>query len=87
MIEEKRNEWIENEDNYWETINEQIERNKQDRFSWKKILGMSLNKAVAKFKAAGLNSEETIKTIIRENPKLSDEHKRRLNELILRSKL
>lgn len=68
----------ENLNKTWEFINEQIERNKTSRINWKPIFKMSLTRVCAKFKAAGLSSEQTFDAICFEHPEFSEEMKRRL---------
>lgn len=62
----------------WNIIEEQKKLNKQPRINWKAILGMSLTRAIARFKAAGLSTDLTYKTICYEHPELTDEMKRKL---------
>ena len=62
----------------WEALKAEINRNTYPRINWKVILGMSLTRAVARCKTAGLNVEQAIKTIEFEHPGLSKEAKRRL---------
>ena len=62
----------------WEgVVVPEIKRNNYPRMNWKGVLGMSLTRAVARFKAAGMSAEQTIKAIEFEND-LTDEAKRRL---------
>lgn len=70
---------MEKKESAWERVIEpEIRRNKYPRVNWKALLGMSLTRAVAKCKAAGLNAEQTFKTLEYENPKFSDELLRRM---------
>lgn len=62
----------------WDVVEEQMEKNKMPRINWKALLGMSLTRAVARFKAAGLDGDLIYKTLIFEHPELTDEMKRRL---------
>ena len=62
----------------WELVEEQIKKNSYPRINWKPLLNMSLTRAIAKFKAAGLNAEQAYKILVFEHPDWSDEVKRRL---------
>lgn len=64
--------------NHWQVVEEQIERNQQPRINWKPLLGMSLTKAVARFRAAGLTAKQTLDALYFEHPELTEEAKRRL---------
>lgn len=64
--------------NHWEVVQEAISKNRQPRMHWQSILKMSLTRAVARFKAAGMTAEQTIKAIEFEHPDLTDEARRRL---------
>lgn len=63
---------------YWQHVEEQIARNKQPRFNWKAVLGMSLTRKIARYKAAGMTVEQTIKAINEDVPGLTEEAQRRL---------
>ena len=62
----------------WELVEQQIKRNTKPRINWKALIGMSLTRAIARFKAAGLNAEQTYNSLVFEHPDWSDEIKRRL---------
>ncbi len=62
----------------WDIVEEQKKLNNRPRINWKAILGMSLTRAIARFKAAGLNADMTYKTICLEHPELSEEMIRKL---------
>ena len=47
--------------NEWNTINEQIQRSKIQRFNWKNIFGKSLSKWCAEQRAKGLSKDEALK--------------------------
>ena len=61
----------------WNLVKEQMTLNKKDRFDWKKIIGMSLTRAVAKLKEQNLTPEQIYEELSI-TFKLSDELKRRL---------
>ena len=52
-------------DENWNKVNEQIEKSKIKRYNWNQILGESLTKRTLKLRKKGLNSDQTIDTIIR----------------------
>ena len=62
----------------WSVVEEQIKINKQPRLDWNKLIGMTLTKACAMFKASGLNAEQSYNILILEHPDWSHEIKRRL---------
>ena len=51
-------------DNDWIVVNEQIERSKITRIKWKKILGVSLTRAILELKKEGLNSQEVFHILL-----------------------
>jgi hypothetical protein len=51
-------------DEDWEVVNEQIERSKITRIKWKKILGVSLTRAILELKKEGLNSQEVFHVLL-----------------------
>ena len=65
-------------DKIWEVVNEQREINTKERIDWTPILKMSLSKATARFKAAGLTPEQTYNAICFEHPELDTEAKRKM---------
>lgn len=62
----------------WYIVEEQINLNKQKRINWVTVLGMSLTKAVAKFKMGDLPAEFCYEEICKTHLELTDEMKRRL---------
>lgn len=62
----------------WPIVEKEMEKNQQPRINWKAIIGMSLTRAIARFKAAGLTADMTYDTLLFENPNLTQEMKRRL---------
>lgn len=62
----------------WQVIEKQIEINKQQRLNWKQIIGMSLTRACARFKAAGYDAKKTYEILCFEHEDWSDEVRRRL---------
>lgn len=56
--------------NEWIVINEQIERSKIIRIKWKKVIGMSLTKAILLLKKDGLTSEECF-VMLRDESKIT----------------
>lgn len=62
----------------WDTVQEQIDRSTIKRLNWKKLLGRSLTKFIAKGKGLGLTSKELYDYILNRHPYLTEEAKRRL---------
>lgn len=62
----------------WPVIEQEIEKNKIDRFDWRKYLGESLTKAIAKLKAQKFSKEEAYDDLRLSHPKLSAELLRKL---------
>jgi predicted nucleic acid-binding Zn ribbon protein len=62
----------------WAIIRKEIKRSKIKRISWKKTLGMSLNKKVAILKGIGMDSQMVYQNILSEKSGLNYEQKRRL---------
>lgn len=58
-------------DEDWIVVNEQIERSKITRIKWKKILGVSLTRAILELKKEGLTSQECF-TVLKDGSKLTD---------------
>lgn len=54
---------------HWDIINDEIDKSKTVRISWKNILGNSLTSYILKLKFKGHTSEETYNIILR-HPKL-----------------
>jgi len=48
----------------WMVVNEQIERSKITRIKWKKILGVSLTRAILELKKEGLSSQEVFHVLL-----------------------
>lgn len=61
----------------WKIVEEQMKKNKTDRFNWKSIFGMSLTKLIAQMKSRGLNADQVFEEITRKN-NLNNELQRRL---------
>ena len=61
----------------WVKVKREMKCNRSDRISWRKILGMSLNKKVALLKEIGLDSIQVYERI-RTTYKLNSEALRRL---------
>ncbi|KKN25432.1 hypothetical protein LCGC14_0884640 [marine sediment metagenome] len=59
-------------------VQAQIDINTQKRLNWKQLIGMSLTRAVAKFRGSGLNASQTINILCKENPGWNSEVIRRL---------
>lgn len=64
--------------NHWAVVNEAIANNHRERLNWKALLGMSLNRAVAKFKAQGYNAAQTLEALNISHPEWDSETRRRL---------
>ena len=64
--------------NPWAVVKAEMDRNTNQRVSWAALIGQSLPKACARYKAAGLDAEQALQSILYEHPKLSDEAQRRL---------
>jgi hypothetical protein len=61
----------------WVRVKKEIKRSRTDRISWKKILGMSLNKKVVLLKELGLDSNQAYDRL-NTTYSLNNEAKRRL---------
>lgn len=64
--------------NSWQLVVDEIKRNQYPRINWRVVLGMSLTRACARFKAAGMTAEQTIKALEFEHEDLTEEARRRL---------
>ena len=62
----------------WQVVNEQIERSTIPRENWALILGKSLSKIIAGYKAQGLNVDEVLGKILKDYPHLTEEQIRKL---------
>lgn len=62
----------------WDFVKKQIDKNTYPRINWRDLIGMSLTRACAKFKAVGLTSLQAYDILCSEHPNWSNEVKRRL---------